>query len=94
MEVKRVSRTVKVRVFLPVGVCGCSQTDFLARTYEAVRKHRDIVDYGEDSAGSEAAKRAGVTYRGVLIGRRLLQGNPTADQIEEAILAEANRTVD
>ncbi|RDE17622.1 MAG: hypothetical protein C4K49_01900 [Candidatus Thorarchaeota archaeon] len=91
---KNMPRIVKVRVFLPVGVCGCSQTDFIARTYQAVRKHPDIVDYGEDSAGSEAAKRAGVTYRGILIGRRLLQGNPTSDQIEEAILAEANRTED
>jgi len=88
------ARKVTVRVFLPVGVCGCSQTSFLARIYEAVKKHRDIIDYEEDSTGSDAAKRAGVTYRGVLVGHCLLQGNPTTGQIEEAILAEANRTVD
>lgn len=92
MKVICTASRVTVRVFLPVGVCGCSQSSFLARIYEAVKNHRDIVDYEEESAGSDAAKRAGVTYRGVLVGHRLLQGNPTTGQIEEAILAEADGT--
>jgi len=92
MEVMCTVRKVRVKVFLPVGVCGCSQTSFLGRVYEAVKNHRDIVDYEEESAGSDAAKRAGVTYRGVAVGHRLLQGNPTTAEIEEAILAEANGT--
>ena len=92
MEMIYAARNVTVKVFLPVGVCSCSQTSFLGRIYEAVKKYRDIVNYEEESAGSDAAKKAGITYRGVLIGSRLLQGNPTTGQIEAAILAEANGT--
>lgn len=92
MKVICTASRVTVRVFLPVGVCGRSQSSSSARIYEAVKNHRDIVDYEEESAGSDAAKRAGVTYRGVLVGHRLLQGNPTTGQIEEAILAEADGT--
>ncbi|NWF95930.1 MAG: hypothetical protein HXY34_07275 [Candidatus Thorarchaeota archaeon] len=84
-------KKVKVTVFLPVGVCGCSQTGFLQRVYMAVQKHSDIVEYDEASADSEAAKKAGVSYRGVLVGSRLLQANPTVQMIEEAILAEAEQ---
>lgn len=91
MEVIYMTRKVTVRVFLPVGTCSCSQTGFLGRVYKAVSKHRDKIDYREDSAGSDAAKKAGVKYRGVLVGTRLLRSNPTAAQIEEAILTEAKK---
>jgi len=90
------SRKVKVTVFLPVGVCGCSQSSFLSRVYEAVRRHWDVVEYRESTAESDEAKAAGVSYRGVLVGTHLLQSNPTTDMIEAAIveqMAEMGATV-
>lgn len=86
------SRKVRVIVFLPVGVCGCSQSSFLRRVYEAVRKHSDVVEYREASAESEAGKAAGVSYRGVLVGKRLLQSNPTTEMIEAAIVEQLEET--
>ncbi len=81
-------RTVKVKVFLPTGVCSCSYVGFLGRIYSAVRKYSDIVDYYEDTADSPEARALGITYRGVVVGSRVLTGNVTEEQIEEAILAE------
>ncbi len=83
-----VSDKIQVIVFMPVGVCGCSQTGFLGRVYEAVSKYRDVVAYREDSAESKAAKRYGVGYRGVVVGTKSLGSNPTTAKIEEAILKE------
>ncbi len=86
-----VSEKIPVMVFMAVGVCSCSQTGFLGRVYEAVRKFRNVVDYKEDSADSETAKRYGVNYRGIVIGEKFLGSNPTADRIEEAILQEMEK---
>lgn len=82
------SDRIPVMVFMAVGVCSCSQTGMLGRVYEAVRKHRDVVDYREHSADSEIAKRFGIKYRGVVVGAKNLGSNPTAARIEEAILKE------
>jgi hypothetical protein len=86
-----VSGKILVMVFLAVDVCGCSQTGFLGRVYEAVRKYKDAVDYREYSAGSEVAKRYGVGYRGVVVGDKSLGSNPTSTRIEEAILREIEK---
>ena len=85
------SEKVSVMVFMAAGVCGCSQTGFLGRVYEAVRKYRDVVDYNEHSAESEIAKQYGVSYRGVVIGSQLVGSNPTVAKIEEAILQEMEK---
>lgn len=85
------SNKVQVTVFMPVGMCSCSQTGFLGRINEAVSTHRSIIDYNQDSAGNEEAIRLGIRYRAIKIGARLLKSNPTAAQIEDAILAEATR---
>ncbi|MFW9910587.1 MAG: hypothetical protein ACFFEF_18690 [Candidatus Thorarchaeota archaeon] len=85
------SSKVPVMVFMAVGVCGCSQTGFLGRVYDAVRKHRDYVDYKEYSADSETAKRFGIGYRGVVVGTISLGSNPTAGRIEEAIHTELEK---
>ncbi|MFW9968272.1 MAG: hypothetical protein ACFFEA_14040 [Candidatus Thorarchaeota archaeon] len=82
------SDKIPVMVFMPVGVCGCSQTGFLGRVYEAVRKYRDAVAYREYSAESEVAKRYGVGYRGVVVGTKSLGSNPSTAKIEEAIIKE------
>ncbi|MBY8998535.1 MAG: hypothetical protein KGD60_12455 [Candidatus Thorarchaeota archaeon] len=82
---------IPVMVFLAEGVCGCSQTGFLGRVQEAVRKYRDAVNYREYSAGSEVAKRYGVSYRGVVVGSKSLGSNPTTTRIEEAILREIEK---
>ncbi|MFW9801952.1 MAG: hypothetical protein ACFFFC_04840 [Candidatus Thorarchaeota archaeon] len=82
------SDKIPVLVFLADGVCGCSQTGFLGRVYEAVRKYRDVVDYREYTAGSEAAKRYSIGYRGVVVGNQSLGSNPTTSRLEEAILRE------
>lgn len=86
-----ITEKIPVMVFNAVGVCGCSQTGFLGRIYEAVKKHRSAVDYKEYSADSEVAKKYGVSYRGVVVGNKLLGNNPTAARIEEAILQEAEK---
>jgi hypothetical protein len=88
MGVIYLSDKVQVIVFMPVGVCGCSQTGFLGRVYEAVRKYRDAVAYREDSAESETARKYHVSYRGVVVGTKSLGSNPTTASIEEAILKE------
>ncbi|MHA2380327.1 MAG: hypothetical protein ACXADS_13725 [Candidatus Thorarchaeota archaeon] len=85
------SDKIPVMVFMAVGVCGCSQTGFLGRVYEAVKKYRDAVDYREYSAGSEVAKRYGIGYRGVVVNTRSLGSNPTTAKIEEAILKEIEK---
>lgn len=85
------SDKVQVTVFMPVGMCSCSQTGFLGRINEAVSKHRDIIEYTQDSAGSEEAIRLGIHYRAIRIGSRLLKSNPTSAQIEDAIIDEATR---
>ncbi len=82
------SNRVPVMVFLPVGVCSCSQVDFLGRVYQAVRKYNDVVDYQEYTAESSVAKRYGVSYRGVVVGSKLIGNNPTTEAIEEAIQKE------
>ncbi|MDF1538426.1 MAG: hypothetical protein P1Q69_05950 [Candidatus Thorarchaeota archaeon] len=83
------SDKVQVTVFMPVGQCSCSQTGFLGRINEAVSKHRNIIDYTQESAGSEEAIRLGIRYRAIKVGERILKSNPTAAQIEEAIITEA-----
>lgn len=88
MEVIYVSDKIQVIVFMPVGVCGCSQTGFLGRVYEVVRKYRDVIAFREDSAESETAKRYSVSYRGVVVGTKSLGSNPTTAKIEEAIIKE------
>ncbi|MGY5853540.1 MAG: hypothetical protein RTU92_08255 [Candidatus Thorarchaeota archaeon] len=85
------SNKIPVMVFMPVGVCGCSQTGFLGRVYEAVRKYRDTVAYREYSAESEVAKRYGVGYRGIVVGTKSLGNNPSTASIEEAILKEIEK---
>lgn len=87
----RLSHKIPVIVFLAVGVCSCSQTGFLGRIYEAVKKYSADVDYKEYSAGDETAAKYGIRYRGVVIGNRLLGTNPTAAEIEEAILKEREK---
>ncbi len=86
-----ITEKIPVMVFNAVGVCGCSQTGFLGRIYEAVKKHRSIVEYKEYSADSEVANQYGIRYRGVVVGNKLLGSNPTAARIEEAILEEAEK---
>ncbi len=81
-------KKVRVTVFLPAGVCSCSQSSFLSRVYAAVQKHWDLVEYREASAESEEAKSVGISYRGVLVGNRVLQMNPTTDMIDAAILEQ------
>ncbi len=76
-------------MFMAVGQCSCTQTGFLARINEAVSRHRNIIDYTQESAGSEEAIRLGIGYRAIQVGERLLKSNPTAAQIEEAIISEA-----
>ena len=85
------SDKVKVTVFMPVGMCSCSQTGFLGRINEAVSKYKSIVEYKQDSAGSEEALRLGIRYRAVRVGIKILKSNPTAQRIEEAIVAEAKK---
>ena len=82
---------IQVKVFLPAGACSCSQTGFLGRIYEIVRKYRDSIDYIQDSAASEEAQNLGITYRGVLIGNHLLKTNPTQTQIEEVFISELEK---
>lgn len=77
---------VIVKIFLPSNMCSCSQTGFLGRIYEVVSKYRQFIAYSEASADSEQAKKYGVTYRGVLIGSKMLRGNPTSAVIEAALL--------
>lgn len=85
------SDKVQVTVFMPVGMCSCSQTGFLGRINEAVSKYRAIVEYNEDSAGSEEALRLGIRYRAVRVGGKILRSNPTTERIENAIVIEAKR---
>ncbi|UCE08979.1 MAG: hypothetical protein JSW61_08265 [Candidatus Thorarchaeota archaeon] len=87
----QISDKIPVMVFLAVGVCSCSQTGFLGRVYEAIRKYRDVVDYREYSAGSDIAKRYGISYRGVVVGSKSVGSNPTTARIEEAILKEIEK---
>jgi hypothetical protein len=85
------SDKVKVTVFMPVGMCSCSQTGFLGRINEAVSKYRGIIDYKQDSAGGEEALRLGISYRAIRVGTKILKSNPTAERIEDAIVAEAKK---
>ncbi|MHA2424374.1 MAG: hypothetical protein ACXAEF_06275 [Candidatus Thorarchaeota archaeon] len=85
------SDKVKVTVFMPVGTCSCSQTGFLGRINEAVSKYRAIIEYNQDSAGSEEALRLGINYRAIRVGNKILKSNPTADRIENAIITEAKK---
>ncbi len=85
------SDKVKVTVFMPVGMCSCSQTGFLGRINEVISKYRPIIDYSRDSAGSEDALRLGIRYRAIRVGNKLLKSNPTAARIENAIIAEAKK---
>jgi len=82
---------IAVMVFNAVGLCSCSQTGFLGRVYEAVKKHRSIVEFKEYSADSEVANQYGIRFRGVVVGNRLVGSNPTASKIEKAILQEAEK---
>lgn len=82
------SHKVEVKVFMPVGVCACSQTAFLTRIYEVVRKYREVIEYTEATAESQQAKDLGVRFRAVTVGGQILNGNPTSAQIEQAILTE------
>ena len=79
---------IPVMVFMPVGVCGCSQTGFLGRIYEAVKKYGESIDYREYSAECELARRYGVGYRGVVVGSKSLGTNPSTVKIEDAIMRE------
>ncbi len=81
-----------MKVFLPVGVCSCSLTGFLEHIYEAVNIYKDIVEYSEDIATSNAAKEVGVGRQGILVGSQYLEGNVSASKIESAILAELSKT--
>ena len=85
------SEKVKVKVFLPVGVCSCSLTGFLASIYQAVGKYKDIVEYSEDTVISKSAQKIGVRSQGVLVGSQYLEGNVPAAKIESAILAEISK---
>lgn len=85
------SNKIPVMVFMPVGMCGCSQTAFLGRIYDAVRKYRESIDYSEYSAESELAKQYRVGYRGVVVGFKSLGTNPSAAQIEDAIVKEIEK---
>jgi len=85
------SKKVKVKVFLPVGVCSCSLTGFLGSIYQAVGKYRDIVEYSEDTVISRTAQEIGVRSQGVLVGAQYLEGNVSAAKIESAILAEISK---
>lgn len=82
---------VPVMVFLPAGVCSCSHTAFLGHVYEAVKKHKDIVDYSEHTTDSETAHKFGIKYRDVVVGTQPLGGNPSSADIENAILNEVKR---
>lgn len=85
------SNKILVKVFLPVGVCSCSISAFLGRIYEAVRKYRDVVEYSEDIATSNAAKEIGVTWQGVLVGSQYFEGSVTTAKLESAILEELSK---
>ncbi len=85
------SEKISVMVFMPVGVCSCSQTGFLGRIYDAVKKYRDSIAYREYSAESELAKQYGVGYRGVVVGTKSLGPNPSTATIEAAILKEIQK---
>ncbi|MHA1780058.1 MAG: hypothetical protein ACTSYL_04215 [Candidatus Thorarchaeota archaeon] len=85
------SDKIPVIVFMPIGVCACSQVDFLGRIYQAVRKFQDVVDYREYTAASEVAKRYGIDYRGVVVGSKNIGNNPTSAMIEKSILEEIEK---
>ncbi len=82
---------VQLLVFMPVGVCGCSQTTFLGRIYGSVKKYREYIDYKEYSTESELAKQFNISFRGVVVGERSLGSNPTQSSIEGAILKEIEK---
>jgi len=88
------SDKVAVKVFLPVGVCSCSVSGFLKRVYEAVRKYRDVVEYSEDLANSKTAKDIGVSWQGVLVGSRYIEGNVSTAELENAIQEELAKSGD
>ncbi|UCE08968.1 MAG: hypothetical protein JSW61_08205 [Candidatus Thorarchaeota archaeon] len=85
------SDKVLVMVFVAMGVCGCSQSGFLGRIYEAIRKYRNIADYREYQADSDIAKKYGIGYCGVVVSSKSVGSNPTTAKIEEAILKEINQ---
>ncbi len=87
------SASVKVKVFLPVGVCSCSYVGFLGRIYAAIKKYSDVVEYYEDTILSETARELGIRTQGVQIGSKVFKGNVTTEEVEEAIRAELQKVV-
>lgn len=79
---------VSVKVFMPVGVCSCSLSSFLGNIYQAVGKHKDVVEYSEDIATSETARKVGVGSQGVLVGTQYFEGTISAEKLENTILHE------
>ncbi len=89
-EVCRLSK-IPVVVYKAVGMCSCSQSGFLGRIAEAIAPYREFITYKEDSAGCEEAIRAGIRYRAIVVGSKVLKSNPTKKEIEDAIIAEASK---
>lgn len=85
------SEKVKIKVFIPVGVCSCSLTGFLGSIYEAVSKYKDVVEYSEDIATSKAAENIGVSRQGILVGSQYFEGTVPTARIESAILKEMSK---
>ena len=63
----------------------------IGKPNEVVSKYTAIIDYSQDSAGSEEALRLGINYRAIKVGNKVLKSNPTAARIENAIIVEAKR---
>ena len=85
------SGKVKVKVFMPVGVCSCSLTGFLGSIYEVVSKFKDVLEYSEDIAVSKVAEKIGVLRQGVLVGSQYFEGTVPAAKLENAILQEMSK---
>lgn len=76
---------IKVEVFIPVGVCGCSITEFIERIWQVLGGYQSDIEYSVMENDSPEAEKYGVSTRGVVINGIVKLENFGIEELERAI---------
>lgn len=76
---------VKVEVFIPAGVCGCSIASFMDGVWQVLTKYQSAVEYNLRENNSPEARKYGISTRGVVINGTIKLENFSLEELETAI---------
>ncbi|MHA1167195.1 MAG: hypothetical protein ACTSP4_01460 [Candidatus Hodarchaeales archaeon] len=75
-------KNIKVEVFVPAGVCGCTFSHWIDRVYRIINEYRDLVDVDSYSTNSKRAKELGIDSTCIVADGEVIPLNKLEDIIK------------